>query len=282
MTKFNIIFFLILLLITACNKQENITSGNNSNTECLKTPGTLSEFEEINLQETVTKSGQLTAGKYIGYTFEGKKGQKLNYNTPNNICLWIFQPDTKLLEGVELPIDGKYTVQITLPKGSSTFDLEMSLNNAFVTSNSNNKSSSNSNLIHSITQEEALDLVQRWYSAKPTIFDGGFHEELVAELATGELYNDKTQKGGSMDWLQENGCYYTYDYSNIDSVISFSNRGNRPSLIVKVSEKLTLNASPNTPIEADCIGIPKSYSKPVTYWFEKENNVWKIYNYDVE
>ncbi|BAQ62263.1 hypothetical protein GM3708_2669 [Geminocystis sp. NIES-3708] len=155
----------IFLLITACNKQENITSGNNSNntnnstqvaeidpnTGCLKTPGELSSAEEINLQETVAKSGQLTAGKYIGYTFEGKKGQKLNYTTPNDICLWIFQPDTKLLEGVELPIDGKYTIQISLLKGSSTFDLEMSLQDTSIASNSsNNQSDSNSNLVENV------------------------------------------------------------------------------------------------------------------------------------
>ena len=149
MKKINLLFCVILLIITACNKQENVTTGNNiqnnsnssqtidSYTGCKKIPGNLTEAEDISLQETVKKSGQLTAGKYRGYTFEGKKGQTLNYSTPNNICLWIFQPDMKLLDGVELPIDGKYTVQITLPQGSSTFELEMSLNNNNLASNNN-------------------------------------------------------------------------------------------------------------------------------------------------
>ncbi|BAQ64820.1 hypothetical protein GM3709_1585 [Geminocystis sp. NIES-3709] len=106
------------------------------------------------------------------------------------------------------------------------------------------------------------------------MFDGRFHEDLVAELATGELYDKTTKSGGSIDWLQQNGCYYTYDYSNIEYVISFDNQGIRPSLTVKVSEKLTLNGSSS----AGCNGRPKSYSQPATYWFEKENGIWKIYN----
>jgi hypothetical protein len=284
MKKINLFFSLFLLLITACNKQENVTTGNNiqngnnssqtaeidPDTGCQTRPGNLTNAEEINLEETVKKSGQLTAGKYLGYTFEGKQGQILNYSTPNNICLWIFQPDMQLLDGVELPIDGKYTVQITIPEGSSTFELEMGLNK--------DNLAYNSSLNDEMSQEEALNLVQRWYEAKPTMFNGGFHQDLVAELATGELYDKTTKSGGSMDWLQQNGCYYTYDYSNIDYVISFDNQGSRPSLRVKVSEKLTLHGSRS----AGCNGRPKSYSKPATYWFEKENGIWKIYNYDVE
>jgi len=151
MKKISLFLSLFLLLITACNKQENVTTGNNiqnnnnspataeidPDTGCKKIPGNLTDAEEINLEEIVKKSGQLTAGKYRGYTFEGTKGQKFNYSTPNNICLWIVQPNTQLLDGVELPIDGKYTVQITIPQGSSTFELEMSLNNDNLVSNNN-------------------------------------------------------------------------------------------------------------------------------------------------
>jgi hypothetical protein len=317
-TRYNLVTILIIyaVLITACNKLSDSSSQNTSsnvnqssetlqtnidpNTGCLLKPETLLEIEEIDLQgKTVTKSGQLTAGKYIGYQFEGKKGQKLSYRTPNNLCLYVFQPNTDILEGVELPIDGKYIIQITLPQGASTFDLEMSLNDSFSASirnqdnqntpyqnNSNNQDRNNdynSGLVHSITEEEAINLVKEWYQAKREIFGQEYNQDLLTELATGKL-SDKIVKpdgSGSLDWLRQNSCYYTYDYSYIDNIISFSNTGARPTLTVQVSEKLTLNPTYDTPSSAGCSAIAKSYTKNVTYWFEKENGFWKIYDYEL-
>lgn len=128
-----------------------------------------------------------------------------------------------------------------------------------------------------LDQSEALDLVYRWYQAKPEIFGGNFNTYFVEELTTGELYYNTTKYDGSVNWLINNGCYYVYDYSNIDSIISFNNQTSRPSLTVQVSERLALNGSSS----AGCNGKYNTYSKPVTYWFEKENGQWKIYNYKV-
>lgn len=137
--------------------------------------------------------------------------------------------------------------------------------------------SQNENRFNSLTQDQALYIVQKWYDAKPRIFGIEFNEELVNELTTGKLYNDTTKFDGSINWLKNNGCYYTYDYSNIDRLISFNNTGSRPALEVQVSEKLQLHGSSS----AGCDNPPKKYTKNVTYWFEQENGNWKIYHYEV-
>ena len=128
-----------------------------------------------------------------------------------------------------------------------------------------------------LTQDEAVNIVDRWYQAKPEIFGRSFNTSLARELSTGELYYNTTKYDGSVNWLRNNGCYYVYDYSTINSVISFDNQISRPSITVQVSEGLALNGSSSS----GCNGRYQTYSKPVTYWFEKENGQWKIYNYKV-
>ena len=81
-----------------------------------------------------------------------------------------------------------------------------------------------------------------------------------------------------MGWLQNNGCYYTYPFSNIDKVWSYSTSGTRPFLKIQVSERLQLHGSSS----AGCGNPAKSYQKNVSYWFEKENGIWKIYEYEVQ
>ena len=64
---------------------------------------------------------------------------------------------------------------------------------------------------HDISQEDALQLVQKWYAAKPQIFGGSFDRDLVAQLTMGKIYESITKPGGSIDWLVKNNSYYTYN-----------------------------------------------------------------------
>ena len=129
-------------------------------------------------------------------------------------------------------------------------------------------------------QEKAFEIVKKWYAAKPRIFAPPFDESLVDQYTTGKLHYNTTRNngGGSMGWLRSNDCYYEYDFSKIEGVVSFDNSGTRPSLKVKVHEKLQLHG----PNKAGCDNPPSSYRKNVTYWFEKDNGVWKIYDYKLE
>ena len=284
--------FLIILLITGCSTTEPVTKANTNATTnnvvdvgCPEQPKL--ELEQKNVREisldnqTVNQSSQVNRTKTLGYTFPAKAGQKLSYRTNDDICIWVYAPDTELVSGTKLPATGTYTVQVAALKGSTTFDLEMSLNSikpassARTTSNKSNTAKNNN-----LTQEEALSIVSGWYRAKPKMFAYPYDEDLVDKYATGKLYYETVEKegGGSIGWLRRNNCYYTYDFSNIDNVWLFSTSGTRPLLKVRVSEKLQLQGSSS----AGCNNRPQSYQKNVSYWFEKDNGKWKISYYDVE
>jgi hypothetical protein len=72
-------------------------------------------------------SGMVNQDKQVGYTFAAKSGQTLQYQTDDNICVWIYTPDNQVLGNGRIPHDGKYVVQVSAAKGSTTFNLKMRL-----------------------------------------------------------------------------------------------------------------------------------------------------------
>ena len=68
----------------------------------------------------------------MGYTFQGQAGERLNYQTNQNICVWVYTPERQLLSDPILPTTGRYTIQVSALKGSTTFELKMSLGNTTV------------------------------------------------------------------------------------------------------------------------------------------------------
>ncbi|MFM6268444.1 MAG: hypothetical protein ACKPFA_18395, partial [Dolichospermum sp.] len=161
------------------------------------------DVEEISLNEkTLTKSSQASATKAIGYKFAGESGQKFTYQTDQTLCIWIYSPDNEIISGGTLPKSGNYIIQVSAPKGSTTFDLNMSLGvlqastpppvqptnnytppvqpiNNYTppvqpTSDYTPPASPPDNSSDDLTQDEALSLVARWYSAKPRIFGPPF------------------------------------------------------------------------------------------------------------
>ncbi|MBE9055322.1 DUF4101 domain-containing protein [Sphaerospermopsis sp. LEGE 08334] len=272
------------------------------------------DVEAVALNEnTITKSGQVSVNKHLGYTFTATTGQKLNYSTDADICLWVFTPDNEIIKGGELPKDGKYIIQVAAPQGVKTFDLKISLGSLETAestptpeytssvqptptpeytprvqstptpeytnvrqNNTYESSSENKNLQpqHDISQEEALELVQRWYAAKPQIFGPPFDTSLVDQLATGKLHTFTTKPDGPVAWLEENDAYYKYNSSEIQRVIDFSNSGKLPYIKVRVSEELYLYGKRG--IDRQNSG---SYTNNFIYVFEKENGTWKIYDY---
>jgi serine/threonine protein kinase len=128
--------------------------------------------------------------------------------------------------------------------------------------------------VHNISQNEALQIVQSWYQAKPQIFGPSYDLYLVDQLATGTLYYNTTKPDGSVAWLRNNNAYYTYTTSQITGIEEFSNSGTRPYIKVRVFEDLYLHGRR---------GIDRKNSGPYrgtfTYVFQQENGVWKIYDY---
>lgn len=288
----NLFCYLTLLIIGGCQALSQTSQQlTQIPISCAEKPKVILSKEnvtEISLEDQiVNKSSQASADKTVGYTFTAQAGQKLSYHTKDDVCIWIYTPDNQLLNSGELPQSGKYTLQISAPKGSTTFNLEMSLGTLEASQPSETSSSSAENStsetststssiveVANLNQEQALQLVQKWYKAKPQIFGPSFDQSLVEQYATGKLYQDKLKPGGSIDWLRSHDSYYTYDYSRVNNVISFSNSSSRPSIIVNVSEELYLHHPRG--IDRKNSG---AYNADFIYFFDKDNGVWKLSDY---
>lgn len=133
----NCLFFMVFM--TACQSQNNIDNlGEIDNICSPKNSPTLTDkkIKKLNLDgESVTESGQLNKGEVIGYTFNGKAGDIFKYKTDKDICVDIYTYKNDLVKDVKLPIDGLYTLQVYLPKGSQLFEINFSLNNHQVVNN---------------------------------------------------------------------------------------------------------------------------------------------------
>lgn len=280
-----IIFLLILFAVSGCSRLKDFPR-NPSNLGCPEMPTetlTKNNVKKIVLKDSkITESGQVSVGKNIGYSFDAKAGQKLNYQTDDDICIWVFTPDNNILNDIELSQSGTYLIQVAAPKGSKTFSLDLGFGTFRV---SPKKDPVSSNIIKpkasisisdtqssQLTEKQAVDLVTSWYRSKSEIFGKSFDSELVKQYTTGKLKEDTLKSDGSMNWLRNNGCYYTYYTSNIEDVISFSNSAAPPSLTVQIYEKLKLNG----PKEVGCGNPTQSYQAKFTYLFEQDNEIWKI------
>jgi hypothetical protein len=120
---------LILWFSMACSQTDSITQL--SSNQCPKQPeGVLetSNVKSISLNNKATKeSGMVSTEKSMGYTFEATSGQKLHYDTDDKVCIWVYTPDNQVISSKSLPQTGKYMIQVSARNGSTTFDLEISL-----------------------------------------------------------------------------------------------------------------------------------------------------------
>lgn len=129
-----------LALISGCND----LTGSQSNSPDLASDATLGaqvcpqvsnepllseSVQPADLKEgTVDLTGQIRSGQSLGFTFQGKAGQPLNFSTQDNLCIWVFTPSNQLLQGGNLPEDGKYIIQLDTPSGTTAFSLNLDLN----------------------------------------------------------------------------------------------------------------------------------------------------------
>lgn len=123
----------ILLVLAGCNatvNSANTVAINTSNNCPDKPAGTLNSdrVKPIDLDsQTLKESAIVSPGKDQGYAFTAKAGQTINYRTAEKICTWIFTPNNEVINSTNLPVDGRYTMQVAALTGSTTFELEMSL-----------------------------------------------------------------------------------------------------------------------------------------------------------
>lgn len=116
-------------IITACSPNNKTTEI--STAQCSTQPKIVLEPKNVTpvslSTRAITESGMVSSNKSLGYTFEAKSGQRLSYRTNQDICIWIYTPDNHILNSSDLPTNGKYTIQVSAPKGSTTFDLAINL-----------------------------------------------------------------------------------------------------------------------------------------------------------
>jgi len=269
----------------------------NTSSQCPEQPKTTlsdPDVKPISLSDqTINVSGKASNDKAVGYVFEAKSGQKLSYRTHDDVCIWVYTPDNQLLNNGELPKTGNYALQVSARKGSTTFNLEMSLgtvqaslplSSSTSTETHSSPSPSTETLssisttteVADLSQEQALELIENWYKAKSQIFGPPFDQSLVDQYTVGKLYQNTVKPGGSIDSLRSKDSYYTYNNSQINKVVLFSNSGSNPTIVVNVSEELYLHTSQG--ISQSNSG---SYTANVIYFFQKDNEVWKIYDYQV-
>jgi hypothetical protein len=122
---------LICFVTTACSQNKTTTAI--TPVPCPNQPTIVLESNNVKpidfSTQSITQSGMVSSNKSLGYTFEAKSGQKLSYTTNQDICIWIYTPDNQIITSRDLPTTGKYTIQVSVPKGSTTFDLVLNLEN---------------------------------------------------------------------------------------------------------------------------------------------------------
>ncbi len=290
---------LVLLLTTGCNLNlKTSLSPVTENTCPDKPPKDLillkDNVKEVNLSSKLQDigEGQISSSLAAGYTFQGKSGQKIEYKftTPGDSCIWIITPSNQVFTEKTLKETGYYIIQLSGLKGQKqTYSLSMGLDTDSTPPSPTAEikpSPSPSPLppsSESLSQADAVQLIKEWYTAKNEIFGRSYDESTARRYATGTLLYDTIEKcndgvcGGSVGWLKEYGCYYTYSNSQINDVVSFSASDDRATLVVGVRETLQLHGSKS----AGCGKSPQTYNKNATYWLKKEAGTWKIYKYEV-
>ncbi len=164
---------IVLLIVNSGCKLESKTSVqgtlNNPDAKCPNKPGgslNNKNVKQIQLSsQAITESDQLRAGEYLGYAFEAQSGQRLSYQTNNDICIWVYAPDNELIMGKNFTQTGKHIIQISVPKDSTTFDLKLALESSSTSTNSHISTSTTEPNISNSENQPADNFVRNHYIA---------------------------------------------------------------------------------------------------------------------
>lgn len=284
MTKKFLLFF-CLLTTTACQAISPTPTKTTRTGKCSEDPAqvALTKTEDISIDKGIKVSGTVREGEYVGYTFNSKQPDELSWSSDKSICVWVFSQDLTLLKDNKLPKAGKYTIQVTVPQGTTTFNLDLKLaSTVVVTPSPTPVAATPSPKATPISEtaafeNEAKELVQSYLSAKKDIFGRSYNKDAARVYTTGLLLQDIIKPGGSVDWLNSNGYYYEYRESKVDRVWSSANDTN-PRIIVRVIENRTLYRSDRS---IDYSQSGESISNFI-YYLAKEDSRWKIRDFRPE
>ena len=228
--EFKVGSFLVVLFLGLCSCQ---SLSDISQEKCPNIPsGSLTNPEAINIDgKTFQKTATISSDNDMGFVFQGKQGQRLSYSSNDNdkLCVWVYTPDNKIFSGVELPVSGTYAIHLASLEKTTTFEIEMKL--------SNPKTETTKTSISSISQQKAVNLIQKYLEAKKEMYAPPYNRQILAGISTNEFYKKAV---GAINWLESNGAYYRYQVQKIESVEGFVSQGNTAAIKVKITEDYTL------------------------------------------
>jgi serine/threonine-protein kinase len=88
-----------------------------------------------------------------------------------------------------------------------------------------------------ISKESAVEVVRGWLYAKGEAFGPSYNRGVIGQYLAGRAYDCNVK---SVNWLQDNGAYYTYGVQRIDDVRSFNSSGDNATISVQFTEDRTL------------------------------------------
>jgi len=119
-----------------------------------------------------------------------------------------------------------------------------------------------------LSRQQAKNLIERWLQAKQRIFAPPYNRQLLAELTTGERYQDDS---GSIGWLQRNNAYYKYGVRKVDSIKRLAQDGKTATVKFDYTEDRTLY------IDGEVVPKETDFkTRTVIYNLQFENGQWKI------
>ncbi len=116
-----------------------------------------------------------------------------------------------------------------------------------------------------LTQETAVDLVEKWLQEKHKVFAPPFDLQVLARYTTGR-YFQKSQN--TVDWLKSNNAYYQFESPLVEATGIFSVEGNQATVGVKVTESLSLYSQGQAK--------PSQNTTEYNFTLQLENGQWKI------
>jgi len=124
------------------------------------------------------------------------------------------------------------------------------------------------------SEQQALDLINRWLQAKAEVFAPPYDQQQVIDLTTGELLASLVRPNGVLNWLKANRAYFQYGVQKVDSVERFVVARDRATMEINVTEDRTLYL--NGVIDPTRTDFS---SQRVRFTFVTDNGSWKIADY---
>jgi hypothetical protein len=125
----------------------------------------------------------------------------------------------------------------------------------------------------SISQAEALNLIKSWQRAKRRIFAPPYDRQLGAELLMGKEYlKNISNPDSSVNWLENNNAYYTYQSQQVEEVESFTVNEGQAILGVYIAEGRTFCKDGSPVLDGNTTYEKRLYR----YTLQSVNGQWKI------